>query len=95
MCIMLVINLFFVGMYNPLSLFCADHLVSIIAFNYGYLNSMTILLCFCFYFLHYHFVNLSFICNNNLYIRLLFHFTYDTDEEIIDLEIYLSIIYVT
>ena len=33
-----------------------------------------------------------FICNNNLYIPLSFHFTYDTDEEIIDFEIYMSII---
>ena len=30
--------------------------------------------------------------NNNLYIRLSFHFTYDNDEETIDFEIYLSII---
>ena len=32
----------------------------------------------------YCFVNLNFICdNNNLCLRLSFHFTYDTDEEII------------
>ena len=53
---------------------------------------MTILLCLCFYSLYYHFVNLNFICINNLYIRLSFHFTYNTDEEIIDFEIYLWII---
>ena len=75
-----------------LSLFCADHLLSIIVFNYDYLNSMTISLCSCFYFLYYHFVNLNFICNNNLYIHLPCHFTYDTDQEIIDFKIYLSII---
>ena len=42
----------------------------------------------------YHFVNLNFICNNNnnLCIHPLFHFRYNTDEEIIDFEIYLSII---
>ena len=52
-----------------------------------------ILLCLCLYSLFYHFVNLNFICNNNdLYIRLSFHFIYDTDEEIRDFEIYLSVI---
>ena len=45
------------------------------------------------YSLFYHFVNLTFICNNNnLYIRLSFHCTYDTDEEIRDFEIHLSVI---
>ena len=48
-----------------LSLFYTDHLVSIILFNYDYLNSTTILLCLCFYSLYYNFVNLIFICNNN------------------------------
>ena len=76
-----------------LSLFFTAHLVPIILFNHNYLNSTTVLLCLCFYSLCYHFVNLHFICNNNnLYIRLSFDFTYDTDEEILDLEIYLSII---
>ena len=62
------------------------------------------LLCISFYPLRYHFANLNFICHNNnnnnnnnnninnLYIRPSFHFTYDTDEEIIDFEICLSII---
>ena len=46
-----------------------------------------------FHCLWYQFVNLNFICNNkNLYICLSFHFTYDTDEEVIDSKIYLSII---
>ena len=76
-----------------LSLSYTDHLVSIVPFIYDYLNFTTILLCLCFYSLFYHFVNLTFICNNNnLYIRLSFHFTYDTDEEIRDFEIYLSVI---
>ena len=78
-----------------LSLFYTDPLVSIIHFNYDYWNSTTILFCLCFYSLyyHYHFVNLNFICsNNNLYIRLPFQFTYDTDKKIRDFEIYLSII---
>ena len=67
------------------SLFYTNHKVSIILFNYGYLNSTTILLSLCFYSLYYHFVNRNFICsNNNLHIGLLFHFTYDTDEEITD-----------
>ena len=57
------------------------------------MNFTTILLCLCFYSLFCHFVNLNFICNNNnLYIRLSFHFTYDTDEEIRDFEIYLLVI---
>ena len=64
-----------------MSLFYADHLVSIILFNYDYLNSTTILLCLFFYSLYYNFVNMNLICNNNnLWIRLSFHFTYDTDE---------------
>ena len=76
-----------------LSLFYTDHLVSIILFNYDYLNFTTTLLCLCFYSLYYHFVNLNFTCNNNnLYIRLSTHFTYDTDKEIRDFEIYFSII---
>ena len=76
-----------------LSLFYTNHLVSIILFNYDYLNSMTILLCLCFYSLYYHFVNLNFICNNNnLYTHLSIHSTHDTDEEITDFKIYLSII---
>ena len=76
-----------------LSLSYTDHLVSIVPFIYDYLNFTTILLCLCFYSLFYHFVNLTFICNNNnLYIRLSFHCTYDTDEEIRDFEIYLSVI---
>ena len=84
--------LFYSGFILLLSLFYTDHLVSIILLNYDYLNSTTILLCLCFNSLYYHFVNLDFICNNNnLYIRLSFHFTYDTDEEIRDFEIYLSI----
>ena len=37
---------------------------------------MTILSCLCFYSLYYHFVNLNFICDNNLYTRHSFHFTY-------------------
>ena len=77
-----------------LNLFYTDNLVSIILFNCDYLNSTTILLCLCFYSLYYHFVNLNFICNNNdLYICLSFHFTYNSDEEIRDIEIYLSIIW--
>ena len=44
------------------------------------------------YYLYYPIVNLNFSCNNNLYIHLLFHFTYDTDEQIIDFEIHLSLI---
>ena len=49
---------------------------------------MAILSCLCFYSLYYHFVNLNFICNNNnLYIFLSFHFTYDIDEEITDFEV--------
>ena len=76
-----------------LSLFYTDHLVSIILFNYDYLNSTTILLCLWFYSLYYNFVNLNFICNNNnLFVRLSFHFAYGIDEEIRDFEIYLSII---
>ena len=76
-----------------LRLFYTDHLVSIILFNYDCLNSTTILLCLCFYSLHYTFENLNFICNhNNLHIRLPFDFTYDRDEEIRDFEIHLSII---
>ena len=76
-----------------LSLFYTDHLVSISLFNYDYLNSTSISLCLCFYSLFHHFVNSNFICNNNnLYIRLSFHFTCDIDEEIRDFEIYLSII---
>ena len=68
-----------------LSLFYTNHKVSIFLFSYDYLNSTAILLCLCFYSLYYHFVNWNFICsNNNLYIDLLFHFTYDTDEEITD-----------
>ena len=66
---------------------------SIILFNCDYLNSTTILLCLCFYSLYYNFVNLNFICNNNnLFVRLSFHFAYGIDEEIRDFEIYLSII---
>ena len=72
-------------------LFYTDHLVSIILFNYDYLSSTAILLCLYFYSLYYNFVNLNFICNNNnLIVRLSFHFAYDTDEEIRDFEIYLS-----
>ena len=84
--------LFYYGFILLLSLFYTDHLVSIILFNYDYLNYTAILLCLCFNSLYYHFVNLNFICNNNnnLYIRLSFHFTYDTDEEIRDFEIHLS-----
>ena len=79
--------------YIYMSLSYTDHLVSIVPFIYDYLNFTTILLCLCFYSLFYHFVNLTFICNNNnLYIRLSFHCTYDTDEEIRDFEIYLSVI---
>ena len=53
----------------------------------------TNIVCLCFNSLYYPFVNLDFICNNhNLYVGLSFHFTYDTDEEIRDFEIYLSII---
>ena len=85
--------LFYTRFISLLSLFYTDHLVSIILFNYDYLNSTTILLCLCFYSLYYHFVNLNFICsNNNLCICLSFHFTYHTDEEIRDFKIYLSII---
>ena len=74
-----------------LSLFCKDHFVSIILFSYNYLSSTTISLCLCFDSLYYNFVNLNFICNNNnLIVRLSFHFAYDTDEEIRDFEIYLS-----
>ena len=75
-----------------LSLFYTDHLLSIILFNYVYLNSLTIQLCLCFYSLYYHFLSSNFISNSNLYIRLLFHFTYEFDEEIIDPKIYLPII---
>ena len=76
-----------------LSLFYTDHLLSIIIFNYDYLNSATILLCLCFYSPYYDFVNFSFICNeNNSYISLSFHFTYNTDEEIRDFEIYLPMV---
>ena len=75
------------------NLFYTDHLVSIILFNYDYLNSTMILLCLSFYSLYYHFVNLNFNCNNNnFYIHLSFHFTYNTDEEIREFEIYLLII---
>ena len=84
--------LFYSRLILLLSLFYADHLVSIIVFKYFHLNSMTILLCLCFYILYYHFLNLNFICNINLHIRLSFHFTYDTDEEIIGFKIHLSII---
>ena len=88
-----VCRLFYSRFILLLSLFYTDHLVSIVLFIYDYLNFTTILLCLCFYSLFYHFVNLNFICNNNnLYIRLSFHFTYDTDEEIRDFEIYLSVI---
>ena len=84
--------LFYFRFILLLTLFYTDHLVSIVVFNYDYLNSMTTL-CICFNSLYHHFVNLNFICNNdNLYIRLSIHFTYDTEEEIIDFEIYLSII---
>ena len=80
--------LFYYGFILLLSLSYTDHLVSIILFNYDYLNYTAILLCLCFNSLYYHFVNLNFICNNNnLYRRLSFHFTYDTDEEIRDFEI--------
>ena len=49
------------------------------------------LLCLCFYSLNYHLVTLNFLCgNNNLYIRLSFHFTYDTDEEIVDFETFVN-----
>ena len=41
---------------------------------------------YVFFSLCYHFVYLNFICNNNLLIHLYFHFTYNTDEEIIDFE---------
>ena len=41
---------------------------------------------YVFFSLCYHFVNLNFICNNNMYIHLYFHFTYNTDKEIIDFE---------
>ena len=85
--------LFYFRFILLLSFFYTDHLISITLFNYDYLNSTTILLCLCFYSLYYYFVNLNFVCNNNnLYICLSFHFTYDTDEEIRDFEIYLSII---
>ena len=48
---------------------------------------------FFFYSLYYHFVDLNFTCNdNNWLIRLSFHFTYDSDEEIIDFKLCLSII---
>ena len=74
-------------------LFYTSHLVSISLFYYDYLNSVTIKLCPCFYSLYYNYVNLNFISsNNNLYIHLSFHFTYDIDKGIIDFEIYLSII---
>ena len=74
-----------------LSLFYTDHLVFIILFNDDYLNSVTILLCLCFYSRYYCFINLNCICsNNNLYMRLSFHFTYDTDEEIVDFETFVN-----
>ena len=38
------------------------------------------------------FCKLNFICNNNLYIRLSFHFTYEFYEEVIGSKIYLPII---
>ena len=60
-----VCRLFYSRFILLLSLFHTDHLVSIILFNYDYLNSTTILLCLCFYSLYYNFVNLIFICNNN------------------------------
>ena len=56
------------------------------------MNFTTLLLCLCFYSLFCHFVNLNFLCNNNnLYICLSFHFTYDTYKEIRDFERYLSV----
>ena len=54
--------LFHSGFILLLSLFYTDHSVSIILFNYDYLNSTTILSCLCFNSLYYHFVNLNFIC---------------------------------
>lgn len=79
-CFILLVNLFY-----------ADHLVSINFLNHNYLNSTTVLLCLCFYFLYCHLVNLILfviICTYS------FNFicTYGTDEEVRDLEIYLSII---
>ena len=74
-----------------LSLFYTDHLVFIILCNDDYLNSVTILLCLCFYCRYHYFVNLNCICsNNNLYMRLSFHFTYGTDEEIVDFETFVN-----
>ena len=74
----------YIYIYNKLLL---NKLVEENAYN------VFILLCLCFNSLYYLFVYLNFICdNNNLYIRLSFHFTYDTDEETRDFEIYLSII---
>ena len=61
-------------------------------FKLYYLNSTATLLCLCFYSLCYQFVNSNVIGdnNNNLYIRLSFHFKYDTDEEIIDFQIFVN-----
>ena len=85
--------LFYSRFFLLFGLFYTSHLVSIPLFYYDYLNSVTIILCPCFYSLYYNFVNLNFISsNNNLYTHLSFHFTYDTDKGIIDFEIYLSII---
>ena len=84
--------LFYTPFILLLSLFHTNRLVSTILFNHDYLNSTAILLCLCFYSLYCHFVNLNFICsNNNLCIRLSFHFTYDIDEEIRDVYVYIHI----
>ena len=60
--------LFYPDFVLLLSLIYTDHLVSISLFSYNYLNSTTVLLCLCFNSLYYHFVNMNFICNNNIYM---------------------------
>ena len=65
-----------------LSLFYTDHLVSIILFNYDYLNSTTLLLCLCLYSLYYHFVNLNCICNNKNSFNFILHLTLMKKSEI-------------
>ena len=47
--------LFYSSFILLLSSIQTDHLISIIVFNYNYLNPMTILLCHCFYSLYYYF----------------------------------------
>ena len=84
-----VCHLFYPRFILLSSLVYADYLVFII---HLYLLFMIIWILWQYYYF-FVFIPYSIICNiNNFCIRLSFHFTYDTDEETRDSEIYLSVI---